>query len=455
MSKQIIKNRSLILCIVGIVLFLLLLKNAHALPSFERQTGMSCNACHTVFPELTPLGRTFKLGGYVLSKSNKPYEFPPPLAGLAQVSFTHTKKSQPPGFIDDTWATRVTSSGNNVLNLPQELSLYYGGRIIYNIGAFVQGTYDGASNTFLLDMTDIRYANNAIVGGKKLIYGLTINNSPTLEDVWNSTPVWGFPSATSSIAPTPAAGTIIDGALDQQVGGIGIYTLWNNLIYGAVSFYRTNERGITKPLGAGTTTEMVVDGIAPYWRLAIQHQWENHSLSVGTYGIMAKIFPEGNNSGPTDKFTDIAFDAQYQYISKKHIFSVQNTWIHEKQNWDASFTLNNTANRSNSLDTFKVNLNYYYRSQVGTIGGTVSYFSTTGDTDTILYSPEIVNGSRTGSTNSNGFNLEADYLPWEKLKFSVQYITYNKFNGARSNYDGFGRDASDNNTLYFLVWLMF
>jgi hypothetical protein len=48
-----------------------------------------------------------------------------------------------------------------------------------------------------------------------------------------------------------------------------------------------------------------------------------------------------------------------------------------------------------------------------------------------------------------------DYLFKEKYKFSLQYTIYDRFNGAGSNYDGFGRDASDNNTLYFLVWLMF
>ncbi|OYV93787.1 MAG: hypothetical protein B7Z68_08320 [Acidobacteria bacterium 21-70-11] len=42
-----------------------------AVPSFARQTNLPCNACHTVFPELTPFGRMFKLGGYVMSKSAK------------------------------------------------------------------------------------------------------------------------------------------------------------------------------------------------------------------------------------------------------------------------------------------------------------------------------------------------------------------------------------------------
>ena len=32
---------------------------------------------------------------------------------------------------------------------------------------------------------------------------------------------------------------------------------------------------------------------------------------------------------------------------------------------------------------------------------------------------------------------------------------YNKFNGASDNYDGAGRNASDNNTLYLLSWINF
>jgi hypothetical protein len=85
----------------------------------------------------------------------------------------------------------------------------------------------------------------------------------------------------------------------------------------------------------------------------------------------------------------------------------------------------------------------------------VGYFSTTGDTDAILYSPGPVFGSNTGSPESKGFILQVDYLLKENYKFSLQYTIYNRFNGTDTNYDGVGRDASDNNTLYFLVWLMF
>ncbi len=459
-----------LLIVLGL-LQLLPLNIAHAIPSFARQTGMSCNECHTVFPELSPFGRIFKLGGYVLSKTGKQYEFPPPLAGMVQASYTDSK-----GLTSGVAPFDSTNRATDKINLPQQLSIFYGGRIYDKIGAFVQGTYDGVSDKIFLDMTDIRYSNNAIVWDKNLIYGLTLNNSPTVQDVWNTTPAWGFPFGSSGVAKTPTVGAIIDGALDQQVGGIGAYVFWNNLIYLEGTVYRTARNGITKPLGAGTATEQVVDGAAPYWRLALERRWENHFFIIGTYGMQADIFPSGNRSGPTDRFTDIALDAQYQYMGTieaehmqenmqmdgehkakvgKHIITAHATWIHEHRDWKASFPLGNTANPSDFLDTLRMNLNYYYRSHIGDIGGSLGYFSTTGKTDPLLYSSSPVDGSSTGSPDSNGFILEADYRPWEMTKISLQYTIYNKFNGAHSNYDGFGRNASDNNTLYASVWIMF
>jgi len=408
---------------------------------------MSCTACHTVFPELTPFGRSFKLGGYTFSKSSGRFEYPPPFAGAVQLSFTEAKglKNRVDPFDDSPQAR---------FNFPQTASLYYAGRIINKVGSFTELAYDGVSNDVALDMTDIRYANDTSLAGQDLIYGLTVNNSPTLEDVWNSTPANGFPHATSSVAPTPVAGAIIDGTLDQQVGGLGAYAYWNDLIYAGATLYRTNRKGITRPLGAGTPTTIVVDDAAPYWRVAAQHQWKDHSFSLGTFGMVAEIFPSGHTSGPADRFTDVALDAQYQYIGEKHLFSVESTWIHENQDRDASFDLGYAEHRSDFLTTFRVNLNYYFKAKWGVVGGTFAYFFTTGREDDLLYSPARVTGSRNGKPDSDGFMLEVDYLPWERVKASLQYIIYDRFNGAHSNYDGYGRNASDNNTLYLVLWLL-
>ena len=39
-----------------------------ATPSFARQTGLACGSCHTHYPELTAMGRAFKLNGYVFRR---------------------------------------------------------------------------------------------------------------------------------------------------------------------------------------------------------------------------------------------------------------------------------------------------------------------------------------------------------------------------------------------------
>jgi hypothetical protein len=443
------KYQIMIVCAGFICLILLLsFKNTQAVPSFKSQTGLSCNVCHTVFPELTPFGRTFKLNGYTLSTSQMPYESRLPISAMIQASYTEQKGlSNRIDPYDDAPDAKFA--------LPQQASLFYGGRIYDRLGALVQLSYDGIGNSLFLDNTDIRYADNLKLAGKDLTWGLTLNNNPTVQDLWNSTPAFGYPYASSSVAVTPSAATLIDGTLGQQVGGLGAYAMWDSMIYGEIAAYRSNNKGITRPLSAGTTTSILLDGYAPYWRLALQYQAAENSFSVGTYGMTANVFAAGNTAGPTDKFTDVAIDAQYQFISNKNIFTVSSTWIHEKQDWDASFPLGMTANSSDDLNTFKLSGSYYYRSSYGTFGGTVAYLSTYGDADQGLYAAGPISGSATHNPDTNTCIFELNYTYQDQYKFALQYTTYDKFNGGSTNYDGFGRDASDNDMLYLLAWLTF
>lgn len=423
---------------------------AQALPSSSRQTGMTCSACHTVFPELTPMGRTFKLSAYNLSKSNKSYEFPPPLSAGAFFGFTNVETTMPPG------TAPYNSRGNDNVNAPQDVDLYYGGKIYGNLGSYTQGRYCTVENKFKMYQSDLRYARTTTLGGRvlNLVYGITLNNNPTYQDVWNSTPARNFHYVFSGVAPFPLGLAKIYNGLAMQVGGLGLYAFWNDLVYVETSLYRTARYGPFQFLGAGVVTEQLVDGFAPYWRLALQHNWNNHSLMLGTYGMAVGIYPEGQSTGPSDRFTDVAFDAQYQYTLKRHLFSAQIYWIHEEQNRDASYALEKTAKGHNSLNNIKVTLNYWYRSSIGTLGGSWAFVNNTGTRDMLLYRAAPLNGSINGRPNNNYFILEADYLPWSKTKISIQYIMYNRFNGGRTNYDGYGRNADENNTLYLNVWFI-
>jgi hypothetical protein len=190
---------------------------------------------------------------------------------------------------------------------------------------------------------------------------------------------------------------------------------------------------------------------APYWRVAWEQDWGNHALSVGTYGIWAQTHPTGvGESGPTNTFTDIALDAQYQYITDDHIFSASGTWIHELRRFNNEFL---ALHNHNTLDTARLTGSYFFRRR---IGGSVQVFSTTGTTDPILYaSGTAILGSATGRPDTRGAVLEVDFLPWLNTKVGVQYTLYEKFNGRSRNYDGLGRNASDNNALYVFVWTAF
>ena len=57
--------------------------------------------------------------------------------------------------------------------------------------------------------------------------------------------------------------------------------------------------------------------------------------------------------------------------------------------------------------------------------------------------------------DTNGITIQADYLPWENVRLSLQYTAYFKFNGSSKNYDGNGRNASDNNALILNALLGF
>jgi hypothetical protein len=46
---------------------LTLIPNAHAVPSYSRQSGMPCASCPYAPPELNAFGRQFKLEGYTFT----------------------------------------------------------------------------------------------------------------------------------------------------------------------------------------------------------------------------------------------------------------------------------------------------------------------------------------------------------------------------------------------------
>ena len=423
---------------------------AQAIPSFARQTKLPCSACHTQFPELNAFGRVFKLNGYTLrmietiessdttGHQDLAISLMPLPSVMMQASETYTARPQP-------------GTTNGTVMLPDQLSVFLAGALTPKIGAFIQITYDPQSGTVGMDNTDIRYATPVTFASQPGVFGLTLNNNPTVQDVWNGTPAWGFPYAGSAVAPTPAAATLVDGGLAQQVAGLSAYLFWDDLVYAEFGGYRWAPQGA--PALPDASVAGVVEGVAPYWRLALTETFGDNYLEVGTYGMYAKRQPGSFASGnATDTYTDLAVDAELQRPMGDNDLTVAGTWIHESRKLGASVDSGFASVASQTLNTFRVRATYHVDQSYAL---TVQPFVITGTSDPVLYAPASVGGSASGSPNSSGVLGELDWNPWMNTRLSLQYTAYTKFNGGTSNYDGSGRSASDNNTLYLVAWLMF
>jgi hypothetical protein len=279
-----------------------------ALPLYARQTGQPCATCHTAFLELTPFGRRFKLGGYTLDGGD--WSGPPFAVMLQAPTYTHTEAGQPGG------AAPHFGPNNNFAF--QQASLFTGGRITDNLGAFIQGTYDGVGRSFSWDNTDVRFAKSLDIDGHTLLWGVTTNNNPTVQDVWNTIPAWSFPYISSELAPTPTASTFIEQVYAQQVVGVTSYGFLDDLFYLEFGGYRPLSNNTQKALGISPTGQSPISGVAPYWRLAAEPNFGNNSWEVGTFGLASKVYPTGLSGAGTDSFTDIGIDSQYQYLGDPH-----------------------------------------------------------------------------------------------------------------------------------------
>ena len=484
-----IARRLWALMALAVLAFALLPHSAQAIPAFNRQTGQNCVACHAggQFPELTPYGRLFKLTGYTIGQRTVPISAMV-LGSLSKVA--DTSKSADP-------AAEFQKEGKAIM---ATASLLLGGKLTDNIGAFAQITYDpyatqSADGTFHghsnADNIDIRYADRFVSDERDLIFGISANNNPSVSDPWNTAAAWmqyvPVPSLTSSrfidgSAPYPSYGS------GGNIAGLSAYAFWNQTFYAELGGYRTS-RGLFSFMSAGlddaSTTKL--RGINPYWRLAYNHQWGAHNLMVGTSGMVARVYDnplDTSDPASTHRYRDVAVDAQYQYLLDPHSVTAQWVYTSNQHRYPAALgnqpvafvdAGGNALANTNSTDTnhvLRAKLTYVYQAMYG---GSVGFFNLTGsnntanltagyDPVTLTINPDPtaaapstrrVDGNRTGSPATRGATFEAFWTPIQYLRVGAQYTAYSRFNGASENYDGFGRNARDNNSLFIYTWLAY
>lgn len=416
-------------------------QNAYAVPSFARQTGLSCVMCHAggEFPALTDMGRQFKLTGYTMGGGET--KMPLPLSAMVQVAFSSTKNGS-----DATAAASANGvNENNKVNFPQ-MSIFYGGKIYGNLGAFVQITYDSSdlpedltTRRIAADNTDIRYGDTTKLLGNSLIYGASLNNNPTVQDIYASTPAWGFPWATPSIA-AGVPGPILE-SLGGNVVGLNGYGLYDDTLYLEFGGYQDSHtrddvlKNLTfngDPIDVQSGGTGVLKGTAPYLRVALQHTFGDNFVMIGGYGSHINIEQDGTNE--LDEYSDVAIDGEYQYIADKHSLTLtaRNTW--ETQTLHGSYAIDSTsANLHQSLSVFSSMAAYTYDSKYGV---TLGYNQASGT-------------GYISSQDSSAYILQACYTPIQNIRLVLQDMMFTKLNGET------GSAASDNNTMTLGAWLMF
>lgn len=432
---------------------------ARAIPSFAQQTGQPCTACHigAFGPQLTAFGRAFKIGGYTQTGGDA--ATPIPISLMLLGSYSNTTKGQ-----GGPAANNYGDNGNFAMD---QISVFLGGRLNDYAGALVQGTFDGIASSFHLDNSDLRLTTPLTVYDAELRLGLDVNNGPTVQDPYNSTYAWGYPFVASALVPVPTAQPLLANGLIGNSVGATVYAWYDRSLYVEAGLYNTYGPSLLSytgnAYGPGATTNP-----APYLRAAYEWNWNGQSAHVGGIFLHSNINPayapfSSTGSLGHDSYTDYAIDGGYQYLGDgTNVFSLLGIVDHEHQNLTGSFNAGASSQTDNSLNQARVTATYYYQQ---TYGLTAAWQRTWGSANPGLFPSQPVSGSANGKPNSNAFIFEADWVPfgksdswgapWVNLKLGVQYTLYTQFNGGTSNYDGFGRAASDNNTLYVFAWLIF
>lgn len=436
------------------------LRSATAVPSFAAQTGEPCVACHigAFGPQLTPFGRAFKIGGYTQT-GGEGLAAKIPLAAMVLTSFTNTREAQP-----EPPASGFARNNNFALD---QISIFLAGRVTDNLGGFVQGTYSGTDRAFQFDNTDIRLTAPFDLKDSELRLGISLNTGPTVEDPYNSTYAWIFPFASSALAPTPAAQPLIAGGLLGNSIGATLYAWYDRRLYLEAGLY--NTYGPTLLSATGTTYGPgATASPAPYARAAYEWNWNGQSAHVGALFLHSDINPSTGDQTATGAFgrnsyTDYAIDGGYQFLGDNtNVVTADAILAHEDAVLHGSTALGNSSQKSSPLNQVRLSLSYFYEE---TYGINFGWQDTWGKANPLLYPPAPVTGSANGKPNSNAFIIEADWIPWGKagswgapfanLKIGLQYTIYTSFNGGTRDYDGFGRNASDNNTLFLYAWTEF
>lgn len=461
-----VSPRAALLGTLALAIAFLWIQPADALPAFAGQTGLPCSACHVgaFGPQLTPFGISFRANGYTLDGGTGPWAHIP-VSLVVSPSFQFTATALP---------TAPTGYGTNGFfnGLGTGTALYIAGGHSFDgnfgVGGFEQLGFSlvpGVSFTASEATSDFKITKPLSLGDHSLLLGFDFTNTPSGGDPYNSLyNGFTFPYLTPFVGPVPSASPAIS-ILGTSVYGTSLYALYDNNLYAEAGVYQTWGTSVLSFMGVSPSSLGTISGVAPYFRVADQHTWGDNFLEVGGVAMYVPLnqIPGIPDPSLQNNYLDWGFDATYQRTFGPNTLAITTNILFEQQTLAASFAAGTSANATNSLNQFRIAASYYWHN---TYGLTLAYSGTFGSTDPMLYAPAPLTGSANGSPNSQAIIAQIDWTPfgkdttdpgypWLNVRIGLQYTHYLQFNGGTTNYDGNGRNASDNDTILLFTWWAF
>lgn len=430
-NKLFNKSRAVVTVLVSLYV-LMYTASVQALPSFARQTGEACTACHiqAYGQSLTPRGRDFKLKGYAEGDASRL----PPLSLIVEGGGTLdvADRKEPFSYIDNSHSY---FSG----------SLFYAGKIVDHLGAYVQGSYaldpESGRDVGFLDKVDMRFANQVDLSDHHIDYGVTVNNEPGVQDLWNTNAVWGtsalpFLHSLSDFNLVPLA----DRGLSGNVAGSSLYALINKTLYLEAGGYASLPGDVQKGIARDNNGfNPQIDGSAAYWRVALQHQWGGHYVSLGHFGLRTDTTKNPDNplyslgvlnggvlfSANYPAYSDLGLDATYQYLADQdHIFEFKGRYMRETRTESRPDFLMfpyalQSVKRDSTTESFNLNGSYIWEQ---TLGLSVGYHQYSFPSQYSRWVEDIEYFS-TGLSYTPFGKQHSFAAPWANLRLSIDYVT--------------------------------
>ena len=415
--------------------------SVQATAAFARQTGSACADCHAAAygPALTPYGMRFKLNGFTESNGEG---FKLPVAAQVIGQYTHPTR------------------GEDSTNLT-EADLYLAGRLTEHVGGFVKVEADhqgDGSYATKLSNVDLRYvAHDLELGGRDLVLGVSVNNSPSFDD-----PIGALP-APAYLGPPGVTGTLLNpsspGSLANRVLGGGVYGFYDNQWYAEVGSYRSLSAAQQDDLGysrAGDPGKLRDTG---YLRLARMKDLKRQFFSAGVVALTTqRRLPR---RAPPDDLTDLGYDLTWQYLgNREHIVQLSYVNIMERRHYGSTPVAAGPVAPSRAMAHDQIlTATYVFHQRFGI---TASHLMSTGSRDQARYGPlgEPATTSNLYSLYWTPFGRDDSWTSIANLKLAASWFRFTRFNGRSSNIFGAPpgapvTDASDLNAFFVSASVMF